>query len=175
MSTQRRTIWCVTLLGMATQIGALACSSEQVTGPRTQSAQLDRPLSTVQYGDWECPWYIPPEDCEPLTSDEKSTLYWDIENGIQWWKSWCAEVGEEMQDFVMYGDARKWHLENDGTMGIWQLFNNGNERVSLNDVLFQQGWHSQRLYTLIHEGHHLLYNSDHEGDADARAEECVNW
>jgi hypothetical protein len=88
----------------------------------------------------------------------------------------CADVGNHMIDFLRYGDVRKY--PNDGVSGgIWQLFTNYDQRISLNEAIVNQGWSStaDRVRAAIHEGWHSYWMSDDEDGAYSFEDGCVDW
>lgn len=159
-------------------IVAVACDGLEPAGPNGAGA-ITRPGFEVGTGETNCPEEVPEADCIPLTWQERQTLWWDLDVGIKWYEPACFDVGEQLQDFVLTGDVRKWPEGKAGTtIGFWELVGvNPVDQISFDEKLFRQGWMSERTLTAIHEGFHLHRQGGSEfGPDGARyfASFCIN-
>ena len=143
-------------------LAVAACDGRSPLAPARESfptaASLD---DDVGDGSQACPPGISLVDCEFLTQQERQELWWDIQNGVKWFNSTCAAIGARAQDFVLYGDIRKY----DGTqirisnpnfaVGYWQLhfYMTGLPQISY-DRVYTQGWTSERTRIIMHEATH---------------------
>lgn len=152
-------------------VAVAGCATQDSLGP----PPLASPSFNVGSGAADCPEEVPAEDCVELTQSERQGLWWDIEHGVQWWNEDCVQLGEYMQDFALTGDMRKWpdSLFPDW-LGLWQVMEDQHHQISINDVLYGQGWESERILTLIHEAYHSMHSSDDEYAAESWAQTCVN-
>lgn len=84
-------------------------------------------------------------------------LYYDLDSGVKWYIPACASVGDYLQDFVLNGNVYKYDdFDNMVTRGAanWNPLH-----MDLNAALYGQGWASERVKTLLHEGYHLYSGS----------------
>jgi hypothetical protein len=155
----------------------LACSDQHSTGPNRAAIEpIGDVLRTTSAED--CPEEIPPEDCRLATMGERSDLWWSIEFHTNWAIPVCADIGNLMQDYAYSIQNLRifpYSLSNPLTAGTWTPGTGGSTRgLSFADVLFGQGWSSERGKTALHEGHHAFYGGSAEDDAESFAEMCLD-
>jgi hypothetical protein len=157
----------------ATSAFALACREGDLAGPDIAAAR-SRPAYTIGDGSADCPDGVPPEDCVPVTQQQRTDLWWDLQIGIRWEIEDCANIGYQMQDFVLTGDVRV-YPDPTHTLdwGQWQI-RGGFEQISFNADVFTQGWSHERLPTAIHEGYHHWAGGGSEWYAYGFEAGCVN-
>lgn len=168
-----RTRWMVYSLLVTGAVGLslLAACSDQL--PVAPHQALMRPIDDgLRSTEDDCPDNIPnPEDCVVATAQQRLDLYWDLHDHVNWALPDCAAVGNWMKDFVLYGDLRTYPDFTNAPPGIWKLYTPSMVvRVSVNQVLWQQGWVSSRKNTIVHESFHAYYMNSSNSDTDG-----ANW
>lgn len=152
-----------------------ACSDQHSLGP-------ERALMTPTIGFLrtvgDCPAEVPPEDCRPITTQERSDLYWAIHDHVRWGVPACAEVGNLMKDYTFsLQDLRVWpNAAYPADWGRWRGVPGTGPtiRISINDLMFGQGWSAERAKTAMHEGYHAFHYSVDEDLAENFAQACID-
>lgn len=163
------------LIATAVMLSVPSCTV--IDAPGTSMGPVATPHFEVLEEDdaYDCPRQVPANECVSLTQAERTSLWWDVQVGVKWEIQACKDVGLAIQDFVLYGNVRKWPDQRypywNGAYRHPSLIRTA--RVSLNDKLFGQGWTTERTRTTMHEGfHHAGY--DDEYAAAAFEDYCVN-
>lgn len=173
--TQAIVVSCAGLLGIGT-----ACGRE-LLGP-----ELPAPQTPHFYEDtWEeeaaCPDNVPPEACEPMSSAERQTLYWDILQGVKWDIEECATVGNRALDHAQYGEMRKYPMLSSYFDGYWQPASRN--PWGTGDIIAIRAdrmlIHGDRMQMMVHESSHSRWNRGEHGfalyDPYWAQYNCINW
>jgi hypothetical protein len=150
------------LVGCLTIAVAVGCSVPNPVAPTDRpfpSAPSLTSTDDVDDGTTDCP----PDatSCDTVTTAERQSLWWDVQQGVKWWDPDCAAIGYHMQDKVLHGDIRKFPTiaARPWVTGSWQPVPNvaGADQISFRSDLWSSAWTSERLLTAIHEGVHSYH------------------
>ena len=168
MLRARWVVYSLLVSGAVALSALVACSDQHSTSP---DRALMEPIGDVLRTIGDCPVQVPPEDCREMTTQERSDLYWAIHDHVNWALPVCADVGNYMKDYAFsLQDLRMWpNAAYQYDWGRWRGVGGQTARISFNDILFGQGWASERAKTAMHEGHHAVYYASEEDDAETFA------
>lgn len=168
MASRTSNVACTVVLAGLLALGISACDAPSALAPRHTSGPL-APNFDEDAGDGstDCPPGVPAWDCVPLTQAERTEIWWDVQQGVKWYIGICASIGSHLQDFVATGDVRKYNRPTfGGPVGFYQEIapSTGVRQISY-DLIYHQGWNSERTRTFLHEGTHSFRNMGSQIDS----------